>query len=54
MKKEYIQEMFKIYYDFICFAIFIRILTLIWVGFLEVRFEVVRGRGKITPLPETC
>ena len=54
MKKEYIQEMFKIYYDFICFSIFIRILTLIWVGFLEVRFEVGRGRGKITPLSETC
>ena len=27
-------------------------LTLIWVGFLGVRFE--RGGGKITPLSKTC
>ena len=28
------------------------LLTLIWVGFLGVRFEV--GGGKITPLSKTC
>ena len=29
------------------------LLTLIWVGFLGVRFEVGRGSGKINPLSKT-